>query len=248
VFDMAGAAEISSYAVGAARYQDSGYTRAVLRGAQYRTAASIADRFAVASQLVSSGAPALVYLYVPELDQAAHAFGWESDRWLTILEGLDAALAAFEARMPRGIGLLVTADHGVIDVPAPRHVFVDERSELLEHIRHVGGEPRCLALYAEPGLDEGDRAGLVDGWRAAEGHRAWVLSRDEAIDAGLYGAVAEEVRPRIADVLIAARSSIAYYDRREPDRRAEAMIGQHGSLSDEETRVPLLRGGAFTRA
>jgi hypothetical protein len=49
-------------------------------------------------------------------------------------------------------------------------------------------------------------------------------------------------------VLIAARSSVAYYDRRESDRRAEAMIGQHGSLSDEETRVPLVRGGAFTRS
>jgi len=25
------------------------------------------------------------------------------------------------------------------------------------------------------------------------------------------------------------------------------MIGQHGSLSDEETRVPLIRGGVFAR-
>jgi hypothetical protein len=26
------------------------------------------------------------------------------------------------------------------------------------------------------------------------------------------------------------------------------MIGQHGSLSDEETRVPLIRAGAYARA
>jgi predicted AlkP superfamily pyrophosphatase or phosphodiesterase len=248
LFEAAGAAGIASYAIGGARYHDSGFTHAVLRGAEYRAAASIADRFAVAAQLIASGDPALVYLYVPELDQVAHAHGWESDRWLTILEELDGALAAFEARMPRGAGLLVTADHGVIDVPAHRHVFVDDHPELLADVRHVGGEPRCLALYAEPGLGDDARAALVDGWREAEGHRAWVLGRDEAIDAGLYGPVADEVRPRIADVLIAARSSVAYYDRREPDRRAEAMIGQHGSLSDEEMRVPLVRGGAFTRA
>lgn len=248
LFEAAGVAGIASYAIGAARYHDSGFTHAVLRGAEYRTAASIADRFAVAAQLIASGEPALVYLYVPELDQAAHAYGWESDRWLTILEELDGAMAAFEARMPRGAGLLVTADHGVIDVPRHRHVFIDKHPELLADVRHVGGEPRCLALYVEPGLGVDASAALVDGWRAAEGHRAWVLSRDEAIDAGLYGPVADEVRPRIADVLIAARSSVAYYDRREPDRRAEAMIGQHGSLSDEETRVPLVRGGAFTRA
>ncbi|MDQ0896011.1 alkaline phosphatase family protein [Agromyces ramosus] len=248
LFEAAGAAGIASYAIGAARYHESGFTHAVLRGAEYRPAASIADRFAVAAELIADGDPALVYLYVPELDQAAHAYGWESDRWLTILEDLDGALGAFEARMPRGTGLLVTADHGVIDVPAHRHVFIDKHPELLADVRHVGGEPRCLALYVEPGLGDDATAALVDGWRAAEGHRAWVLSRDEAIDAGLYGPVAEEVRPRIADVLIAARSSIAYYDRREHDRRAEAMIGQHGSLSDDETRVPLVRGGAFTRA
>ena len=76
-----------------------------------------------------------------------------------------------------------------------------------------------------------------------------MLGRDEAIDAGLYGPiVADEVRDRIGDVLIAARAGVAYYDRREPNRQAELMIGQHGSLSDEEVRVPLIRGGAYARA
>ena len=217
----------------------------MLRGAEYRPATTIADRFAEARSLLEGAAGALVYLYVPELDQAAHAHGWESDKWLAILEQLDAELAAFERRMPRGTGLLVTADHGVIDVPAHRHVFVDARPDLLDGVRHVGGEPRFLSLYFEPGLDESARATLLAGWREAEEHRAWVVSRDEAIAAGVYGPVADEVRPRIGDVLIAARAGIAYYDRREPNRQAEAMIGQHGSLSDEETRVPLVRGGAY---
>lgn len=249
LFETAAATGVPSFAIGAARYADSGYTRAVLRGAEFRAAAKLADRFEEARSILEREAGALVYLYAPELDQAAHAHGWESDRWLGILEQLDAEVAAFERRMPRGTGLLVTADHGVVDVPAHRHVFVDDRPELLEGVRHVGGEPRFLSLYAEPRLDEAARARLVEGWRAAEGHRAWVLGRDEAIDAGLYGpTVADEVRSRIGDVLIAARAGIAYYDRREANRQAEAMIGQHGSLSDEETRVPLIRAGAYARA
>jgi hypothetical protein len=247
IFETAAAGGIRSFAVGATRYADSGFTHAVLRGAEYRPAATIADRFAEARTLLEGNDGALVYLYVPELDQAAHAHGWESDKWLAILEHLDAELAAFERRMPRGTGLLVTADHGVIDVPAHRHVFVDARPDLLDGVRHVGGEPRFASLYFEPGLDETARASLLAGWREAEEHRAWVVSRDEAIAAGVYGPVADEVRPRIGDVLIAARAGIAYYDRREPNRQAEAMIGQHGSLSDEETRVPLVRGGAYAR-
>lgn len=239
---------IASYAVGAARYAASGFTEAVLRGAEYRSAASVADRFAEAERLVSTGAPALVYLYVPELDQAAHAYGWQSDRWLAHLENLDAELAAFERRMPRGTGLLVTADHGVVDVPANRHVFIDAHPELLDGVRHVGGEPRCLSLYLEPELPDSGRAAAVERWRASEGHRSWVLSRDEAIGAGLYGPVDDAtVRARIGDIVVAARAGIAYYDRREANRQAEAMIGQHGSLSDEETRVPLIRGGVYSR-
>jgi predicted AlkP superfamily pyrophosphatase or phosphodiesterase len=247
LFETARSQGLASFAVGAARYADSGFTRAVLRGAEYRPAASIGDRFAEARRLLDEEPGALVYLYVPELDQASHAYGWESERWLTILELLDAELAAFERGLPRGTGLLVTADHGVIDVPAHRHVFVDDHPELLEGVRHVGGEPRFLSLYFEPGLDAAARDALLEGWRGAEGHRAWVLGRDEAIQEGVYGPVVDAVRDRIGDILIAARAGVAYYDRREANRQAEAMIGQHGSLSDEETRVPLIRGGAYAR-
>jgi len=248
LFETARARGVPSFAVGSARFTDSGFTRAVLRGAEYRPATSIADRFAEAHRLLEEQPGALVYLYVPELDQAAHSHGWQSDRWLAFLETLDAELAAFEHRMPRAAGLLVTADHGVIDVPAHRHVFVDVHPDLLEGVRHVGGEPRFLSFYLEPGLDDTARDALLEGWRAAEGHRAWVLGRDEAIDAGVYGPVADEVRDRIGDILIAARAGVAYYDRREANRQAEAMIGQHGSLTDEETRVPLIRAGAYARA
>jgi predicted AlkP superfamily pyrophosphatase or phosphodiesterase len=247
LFERARADGLSPFTVGAPRYADSGYTRAVLRGADYHAATEIEQRFDLARDLVAGTDGALVYLYVPELDQLAHAHGWQSDRWTAALERVDAAIAGFTQRMPRGTGLLVTADHGVLDVPAERHVFVDADPALLEGVRHVGGEPRCLGLYLEPGLDEAERAALTERWRASEAGRSWVLTRDEAVAAGLFGDVDDTVLPRIADVLVAARAGIAYYDRREPDRKAERMIGQHGSLTDEETRVPLLRFGAYAR-
>jgi hypothetical protein len=246
VFDHAGERGVRAVAVGGTRYATSGFTRAVLRGAEYRAGAKIPDRFAEALRVLEEG-PALVYVYVSELDQIAHAHGWESDRWLAALESLDAEVADFEQRMPRGTGLLVTADHGVLDVPPHRHVFVDARPELLDGVRHVAGEPRCLGLVLEPDLDEAARAALLERWREAEGDRAWVLSRDEAVAAGLYGDVEPQNLDRVADVLVAARSGVAYYDRREADRRGEDMVGQHGSLTDEETRIPLIRLGAYRR-
>ncbi|HEY6113089.1 MAG TPA: hypothetical protein VIV37_03210, partial [Gaiellaceae bacterium] len=104
-----------------------------------------------------------------------------------------------------------------------------------------GGEPRMLHIYADPG-SEGD---VLAAWSAAESHRSWVVSRDEAIAANLFGAVDVAVRERIGDVVVAARAGIAYYDDRLADKAAQRMIGQHGSLTDQERTVPLLRLGAF---
>jgi hypothetical protein len=70
-----------------------------------------------------------------------------------------------------------------------------------------------------------------------------VATRDEAIAAGWFGDVDETVRPRIGDVIIAARKRYAYYV--DPDDTARRMIGQHGSLTPDETGIPLLRFGAF---
>ena len=72
-----------------------------------------------------------------------------------------------------------------------------------------------------------------------------MTSREEAIAAGWFGAVSPDVTDRIGDIIVAARKSVAYYDSRIANEKGRNMIGQHGSWSDEELRVPLLRYGAF---
>ena len=239
LFQTADATGLSSIAIGPARYAESGFTRAVLRGAEYRPAGSIADRLARARDALA-GPSALIYVYVPELDTASHAHGLDSPNWLAALEELDAAVGRFVPDLGPTHGLLVTADHGVIDVPHEAQLVV--APELLEGVRHVAGEPRCLQLHLEPGESPEVHA---ERWRAGEGSRAWVATRAEAIEAGWFGEVAPEVLPRIGDVLVAARKRVAYYA--DPDDRGRKMIGQHGSLSPDELNIPLLRFGAFGR-
>jgi len=239
LFESARAAGLLPIAIGPARYAESGFTRAVLRGADYRAGASIADRLARAHEALA-GPPALIYVYVPELDTASHAHGLASPNWLNALEELDAVVARFAPRLGPAHGLLVTADHGVIDVPHDAQIVVPP--ELLRGVRHVAGEPRCLQLHLEAGERADEHA---ERWRLAEGSRAWVATRAEAIDAGWFGEVAPEVLPRIGDVLVAARKRVAYYA--DPDDRGRRMIGQHGSLSPDELNIPLLRFGAFAR-
>lgn len=248
VFSRAEAEGVEVVAIGPERYRNSGFSAAVLRGATYRAASSIEDRLAAATAaLREESAPRLLYVYVPELDMASHAYGWESGEWTNALEGLDGAVRSFVTQLRAGEGLLVTADHGVVDVAPHNHVLFDETPGLLEGIEHIAGEPRCLQLHFAQDASESLRATVVDRWRAAEGERSWVATRSEAIEAGWFGSVDPEVAPRIGDILVAARKAIAYYDGRAASAHGRSMVGQHGSWSPAELKIPLLRYGAFAR-
>ncbi|MFT4285238.1 MAG: alkaline phosphatase family protein [Protaetiibacter sp.] len=238
LFERAASAGVPSVAIAHPRYRDSEFTRAVLRGAEFVGAADAGERAARLASVLASPGPALVYYYVPELDMTGHAKGVASAEWLATLEAVDAELAAASALLGGRHGMLVTADHGMVDVPAHAHRIAS--GALLEGVRHVAGEPRCLQLHLEPGADA---MAVVDTWRTSEGRRAWVATRDEAVAAGWFGEVDPEVLPRIGEVLVAARGDHAYYA--DADDRARGMIGQHGSLTPAETAVPLLRFGAF---
>ena len=243
LFERAAGLGIEPVVIAAGRYADSGFTRAVLRGARFVAAESMADRLERTRELLAGAEPRLVYTYLPELDQAGHASGVSSARWLHRLEELDAALA--HPLAPPGTGALLTADHGMLDIAPHARRVVAADDELWRGVRHVAGEPRCLHLVAD---DPAEAAGIHARWTAREAARSWVVTRDEAIAAGWFGvAVDPSVVSRIGDVLVAARSAVVYYDERTATDRSLAMVGQHGSFSDAETRVPLARFGAFVR-
>lgn len=230
-----------SFVVSKSEYAGTGFTRATMGGAEFVASADVAERVRIAADLAARHPGSFVYVYVPDLDAIGHKRGWQSDEWVAALERMDAAARTLSDALAPGTGALITADHGMVDVPRHRHVLLTDASDLVADVRHIGGEPRMLHLYAEPGA----AAAVLDRWSAAEAGRSWVLSREEAIGAGLFGAVDADVVPRIGDVIVAARSGIAYYDDRLDDKGAQRMVGQHGSLTNEERTVPLIRLGAF---
>jgi len=243
IFERARNAGVDAVVVGAQRYRDTAFTDAVLRGARFVAARSIGERVEATLELLARPERTLVYTYIPELDMAGHASGIESDAWWALLEELDGVLVSL-GRVPKEAGVVLTADHGMLDVPPHARRVIPADSELWRGVRHVAGEPRCLQLHGDA---PGELEGVLERWREAEARRAWVVTRDEAVAAGWFGAVAAHVLPRIGDILVAARARVAYYDERSATARAFAMVGQHGSLSPEESRIPLARWGAFAR-
>jgi hypothetical protein len=100
----------------------------------------------------------------------------------------------------------------------------------------VGGEPRARHVYVADGAADA----VLAAWRETLAEVAWVVSREEAIAAGWFGErVGDDVRPRIGDVVAAARGSAAVV-RRTVEPLESSLIGHHGSLTSAEQRVPLL--------
>lgn len=240
VFERAVAAGHGAFAVGFAGYAHSGFTRATLRGAAFVPAKAPAERVAVAYQLAADNPGSLVYCYLPEVDKAGHRYGVDSAEWIGALEEIDGALSVAQ---PRQVGVLVTADHGMIDVPPHRHVVLGDGDSRFDGVRHIGGEPRMLHVYLE---SDADADAALRRWRAASEGDADVLSGAETIANGLFGArVTPDAVSRIGDLVVIARGNKAFYDGTADDQRAQGMIGQHGALSPEERQVPYIRRGAF---
>lgn len=240
IFEQAASTGIPSFAVGVAAYARSGFTRATLRGAEFVSASTPAERVETAHQLARQHPGSLVYCYLPEVDKAGHKHGIDSPEWVTALEDIDAAVSA---RVPAGVGVLITSDHGMVDVPADRQVVLDETH--LSGVRHLGGEPRMLHVYLEPDVDGAE---VTARWRADLEGVADVITRDEAVGVGLFGpVVTADASSRLGDLLAVSRGNRAVYDGTAADQRGRGMVGQHGALTPEERHVPLLRLGAFAR-
>lgn len=223
------------------QFANSAMTRAALRGSEFRPAVSVHARVEQAVAALGASPTSLVYLYWSELDKAGHSHGSDSAQWERQLEELDAGMKRLAATAPSNTLILLTADHGMVDIPRSARIDFSVFPELIAGVRHTGGEPRMVHLYLEPDASASTRADLMSAWFERFGKKAWVLSREQAIAAGYFGEVSESVRPRIGDVLILARESVAFYDLRRVRAQAMDVVGQHGSITKAEREVPLLR-------
>lgn len=223
-------------------FETSGLTRSALRGTDYRAADSLEDRvagaIAAAEEVAraSSASPALIYCYFGEVDKAGHVYGPGSWQWGQAMEQVDAAVAAIAAGLPDGVSLTVTADHGMVDAPEVDRVDLAWYPELTSGVVALGGEARGPQLYTTPGA----ASDVQQSWAEFLGDRAVVLSREVAIDLGLFGAVEASVAPRIGDVIALMRGTSTVVHSGVMRPQVVSLIGHHGSLTREEILVPLL--------
>ena len=221
--------------VGPAEYEASGFTQATMPASKYLPAKSFEDRFEIArSELAKPGT--LIYLYIPELDQLAHRFGTNSQKWLNTIEELDSVIGRFAKLLPKSAGAILTADHGVIDVPKTSHVYLDEY-ESMQDLLMIGGDPRVGFAYFDPRVDLKLKRASVE---AELGSMVDLASVQELVDAGWYQPLSASAENLAPDLVLLPKADRVIYHRDFAKAKSLEMVGQHGGMSKAEWEVPLL--------
>jgi hypothetical protein len=230
---------VEFHTVAPSAYESSGFTAATMRGSSFHGTDDIQNRFAKASQLLREPNSKIVYLYIPELDQLAHSKGAESLVWLNLLEEVDSQVRGFIESLPKIVGAILTADHGVVDVDKLNHLFIDEVIPV-DSLQFVGGDTRSLFLYFKTDIDLHAQRKILE---ANFSDSCYVVTAAELVSAGYWQELSGKSLNVSPDFVLLARKRVALYHRGFAKKKSMEMVGHHGSITNEELAIPLIRFG-----
>ncbi|MET1062294.1 MAG: nucleotide pyrophosphatase/phosphodiesterase family protein [Aeromicrobium sp.] len=226
-------AGVSATSVNDAKFEGTGLTVCSQRGVPFHGVNSVYERLDVVVDVIESAPRSVTYAYESRLDHTGHSKGCTSEEWRTMLTTIDTELMELRDELPRDATLVVTADHGMLDLPFEDRFDVDASPRLLDDVTLLAGEARFRHVYTRDGAaDE-----VAERWRATLGDRAVVRTHADIEE--WFGPVSPDVRGRIGDVVVAALGDFGVFSSREFGIEMK-MTGFHGSITDAELRVPVL--------
>jgi hypothetical protein len=232
---------VRSFAFQDAAFTPSPYSSAMFKGAALRGEHSFPAMLVGASDAVRSVLPSYAFVYEGSVDAVGHQFGPSSAQFDaqadTVLTAIDEVLLPPLARLGGSTLLLITADHGQVDVDPATTINVNAVwPEILDHVRR-GKDGRPLApagsvrdLFVHVNDDSGEAVCHVLGHRLQG--RAEVHAVADLIDSGLFGTVTQRLRDRVGNVAILPFEGESIWW--EDPRLVPSWLGSHGGLLADE--------------
>lgn len=201
-------------------FAGSPLSRVLYRGCRFEPVFTVEEIVAAAVELAATPGR-LVFVYVPQVDFAAHVFGQDSEGYAEAMRIAAGVWEGIAHRLPTNATLIGTADHGHVDFPEERRIRLPrEREQGLI----LYGDSRVMFVKGETG------ASLAEGLPAT-----WIPIED-MIDWWGPGPLHPAFGERAPDGVLVADAGYALLHRHSDDR----LIGNHGGLTDEERQVPLM--------
>jgi hypothetical protein len=220
-------------------FVDSPYTTYAAGGTRREGYTTIAEAIDIASALVGPDAPPrFVYVYLPQFDATCHDRGTRHERSTAVLGAIGGEIERLRRAMGHQARLIVTADHGLVDVPAGARHVLGESDDLVSHLWcPPTGEARVPVFHVRDGHADEFR----EKFEARYGE--WFVLIETAVleDLGMLGPepLGDAARDR-AGTFMGIAAGIDVLEYLHAGEARSSMAGYHGGLSRRETSVPLI--------
>lgn len=264
-FSYARQAGLKQKAVVPEKFIGSSLSEITLRDADCRGEKGLTDRIRATVQEFRQGAD-YVYLYWSDLDHTGHHKGWSSPEWTAELELIDSGLQELRMALPDDVLLVVTADHGMVDVSQAQTIDLAVLP-IAEQIQQISGEPRALHIHLKPQYCQQVDSAIsnsavgtateASAIRLAHQSTSWphnrqvkpeVIEQWQSLLGGhflvterywdFYGPVVQF--NRLGDLTVFAGENFQLIDSRYHSPGVQSLVGVHGSLSSSEMEIPFL--------
>jgi hypothetical protein len=187
-----------------------------------------------------SGVRKYIHLYVEAFDSAAHKHGVRSSEVLKVFKEIDREIQKLGTSLKdTGTALLVTSDHGFIDVPEESVIHTESIPGFTGCLTvPLSGDSRTRYCYIRP-----ERTELFeDILNTALSGKLWWYRGSSLIGDNIYGL--GEPHPklydRVGDYVLLMKENYILQDKLANARDKNYRPGRHGGVSDDEMIVPLI--------
>lgn len=180
-----------------------------------------------------------IYAYWSQLDAICHRRGVKSKEAKKHFEELNQKIASFMELM-RGTNttLIITADHGLIDTPKEKVIFLEDHPKLYETLTlPLCGQARVAYCYVHPAKVKQFEKYVKEKLN----YCCELYKSEDLIKRGFFGLFkpSEKLFDRIGDYALIMKENYIIKDKLLKEK-IDVFIGNHGGVSKEEMFVPLV--------
>lgn len=237
-------AGITAYTITPQNYTQSTYSKLTTKGAKTIGYREYSDLLTTLTAIQNDKNQSYSYVYLENLDSAAHHFGPGSKEYLQALKRIAGFLEKVVSNLDKKTLLIITADHGQTSVNPDETIFLNKINGIEDFfaISPSGkpilpcGNPRDIFFHIKPNKLNQAIKFLKNKLRG----KAEIIKVDKAIDMGLFGLgkPSKKFIDRAGNLLVLPNNhQTIWYE--YPGTKLPRFLGHHGGLSKEEMLIPL---------
>lgn len=212
------------------------FCRGGTAGVGYDTIPHAVDR--IIEEMRAAKGPTYTHLYLPEIDTICHHLGVDHPDVVPKVMQIDRELGRLAEAVAGRATLVLSADHGLIDVPRDDQMFLFPGDPLLDLLLvPPTGDARMPVFH----VHERGRDSFAQQFVTRFGDRMHLVSTDEAERMELFGpgAFTAHARPHFGDFIAFPYrpATLAYHGADKPV--GNVFLAVHAGLSPQEMWVPL---------